>query len=213
MKKINYYGCTHEEYMSCRDLIKSSNYKLTSISSLFCALFFAILFITTYFFTPLSIFRITYSIFFFLMLSVSFLGFKKIISSTLLIYFFLTVLYSIAFAFSFRLVNARGTMFAIFVVVAPVIAIDRFYRMFTFNTLFCIIYIIFTCNIKASNIVILEVFTVICAIFMSAYAHFIIQVKVLRGYVSIQKLTAISTRDSLTGITIVRRLWMMLRFN
>lgn len=200
MTQINYYGCTRDEYNDCRELIDNSNASCCWSASFYSMLFLGILSFISFFYQPLSIFRFVYMIFFVLITIVFALMAKKILPVRLNVYIVMTLLYGLSFVLSVVLTDMRSTMITMFVILMPAMLIDHYFRIVIFNAIFCIAYSISMLYIKSGSVQFYEIYATFYAFVISSVAHYVIQTKVLKGFVSMNRLKIGSQQDSLTGL-------------
>lgn len=183
----NYYGQTKEQYDACRELIDVSNQRVVFLVTFLSILINGILLIISSFYEGIKEFRVSYLV---ILAIVSMFGVLLHLSTHLknnvTIQVYLLIGIELIYAGSLSLVDLtqKGTAFPVFLVLIPILFIDKQIRMSLFLLISCIIYSAVVLKYKVPAEAHDDVFESVTFGGVAMLGHYFLNVKMMRGLVN-----------------------------
>lgn len=186
MKNISYFGCTKEEYDSCKQLRDHTNEKnvraIATVSGIF-ELFFGLLSFVVPVIGKYGYLYLFYGVVSSL-LSASTRSKRFHLNPTIQIYFLMLLSYSFGIAITVPSSEDKAILFPVMLVTLPFLFIDIEWRMVSFTAVVSVVYFIITFTVKNPEIAQEDMFNTIAFGGTALIIQYLVNKNVVLGFIS-----------------------------
>lgn len=184
----NYYKRTKEEYEECRADFQRSNWSIINGILRVAIVIVVCLFVMSMTMPLLRRFNWIYAMTLVLLLVMCFyLRRSKKEKSILAAHGVISILYAFAAALAMVYADERSTVFPMLMALLPIMITDTVVKIGILNGVWCILYSLLILRFKNPAIQTYEIFTAITSVIIASISNYLIQVKLLKGYLTHKK--------------------------